>query len=81
MQVLCISTVGNSHLMPQQTAVCDLHPCQQLFCQWPQALQQVGQRQLLYQLLHQLPYQLPYQLQHQPVLQPQMHQSAKSHKG
>jgi len=76
-QELCISSGKRSHLMLQQKAVCDLHPCQQLLCQWPQALQQVGQRQLQYQLpyqlQYQLPYQLQYQLQHRLVLQPQMH--------
>ncbi len=69
---LCIS-YEKSHLMPQQEAVHDLHPCQQLLCQSPQAAQQAGQRQLQYQLPHQLP--------HQPVLQPQMLQSAKSQEG
>lgn len=55
--------------MPQQKAVCDLHPCHQTLCQWPQAVQQVGQRQL--------PDQLPYQLRHQLMLQPQTHQPAE----
>lgn len=62
--------------MPRQTAVCDLHACQKLLCQWPQAVQQVEQHQLLDQLPHQLPYQLPYQLQHQL-----MRQSAKPQEG